>query len=110
MDSIRRWFVLEKNVVNGPYQTSEVEALTPNAKDRLIWGRGLSEWLPTDAWQEALKNPTLLTAIAPDERQWRYRFEGKEFGPVSFKTMMDVLKSKADFTDFSTKNTDNLTD
>ena len=100
MESTRRWFILENNQVNGPYQTSEVEALVPTAVDPLIWGRGLSEWLPTNAWRESLKDPHLLAALSVDDRQWRYRYEGKEYGPVSFEDLMAVLKSNNDFAEF----------
>lgn len=104
MNSTRRWFLLENNQVSGPYQESEIEALMPNAKSPLIWGRGLSEWLPSQAWREVLKDPSIVTVISTDDPQWRYRYEGKEYGPVSFKALMDVLKSKSDFSDFVVSN------
>ena len=99
MDTSRRWFVLENNQVNGPYQTDEVEALVPNAKNPLIWGRGLSEWLPTHDWREALKDPSLNTTVTATDPLWRYRKEGLEFGPMAFSTMMEALKSQDDFSD-----------
>ena len=104
METGRRWFVLENNQVNGPYQTSEVEALMPNAKNPLIWGRGLNEWLPPQDWIQALKDPAINTQASSDEPEWRYRHEGKEFGPMTFKAMMDILKSYSDFEQFVVYN------
>ncbi len=100
MDTSRRWFVLENNQVNGPYQASEIEALAPNSKNPLIWGRGLSEWMPTDAWREAIKDPSISVTITATDPQWFYRYEGKEHGPAAFSSMMIVLKAKDDFSEF----------
>ena len=104
METGRRWFVLENNQVNGPYQAAEVEALMPNAKSPLIWGRGLSEWLPFQDWLQALKDPSLNTQVSSNETQWHYRHEGKEFGPMAFTAMMEILKTHSDFEDFVVYN------
>lgn len=104
METGRRWFVLENNQVNGPYQTAEVEALMPNAKSPLIWGRGLSEWLPPQEWLQVLKDPSINTQVSTDQPEWHYRHEGKEYGPMTFRAMMDVLKTHSDFENFVVYN------
>jgi hypothetical protein len=89
------WFILESNKVQGPYQVQEVEGIIGSMQSPLIWGRGLSEWVPPPRWRDALKNPALTIQEDPDPR-WRYRFEDQESGLMTYAEMVNQLRNLGD--------------
>lgn len=97
MKDVKRWFILQNNQVQGPYHETEIESLAGQFDSPLIWGRGLSEWVPPQKWKEALNNPSLMGPIEQDPK-WKYRLEDKEFGPMPYIEMIQQLKKESDLT------------
>lgn len=47
---MRRWFILNKGQVSGPFEADQVSDFTNNAPDSLLWSRGEMEWINIDRW------------------------------------------------------------
>ncbi|MBX2986453.1 MAG: PilZ domain-containing protein [Bdellovibrionaceae bacterium] len=105
-DTSKKWFLLQAGQIQGPWTPEEIENKLPGASDPLVWGRGLSEWLPPEAWRSALlSSGTVLTeSIAMEHPHWRYRLGEREFGPYNYPDLIDVLKKISDFTDVEILN------
>jgi hypothetical protein len=95
MNNSKRWFIMQENQVQGPYQEQEIEGLISQLQNPLIWGRGLTEWVPPLKWREALKNPALIIQEEA-EPMWKYRIEDREHGPMKFQEMLTQLKKELD--------------
>lgn len=94
----RMWFVLENEVVFGPYKTDEVEMLLQQKPHLLVWGKTMSEWLSHEGWKTAVEKlkeqvPTSL----PGERVWKTRIEGRESDLMNYDDMIAQLKRLTDF-------------
>lgn len=95
----KKWFLLLDGQVTGPYGDQEIDHRVEKAKDPLIWGRGMSEWLAPDKWRKTLKamldqqNRELQSS-----RQWKMRVNNKELTPMSIDELIEHLK---DYTDLS---------
>lgn len=96
MKTEKVWFVLDSDKVQGPYQEQEVEGMVDKMQSPLIWGRGLSEWMPPTRWREALKNPAMAVQIDPEPR-WKFRFEDQESPLMTFEELLQNLRRDIDF-------------
>lgn len=92
----QRWFILQDNQVAGPYLDGEVEARLSQMKNPLVWGRGMSEWMPPANWREAKKNIE-AAAPAPQEPRWKIRLGKIESGPFEWDQFIQELKKHSDF-------------
>lgn len=96
------WFLLQQGEVVGPHTPEEIELMLPKLTEPLIWGKGSSEWLPPDRWKKHVKEfeASLLksqNAQSPEPASWRYRIEGKEFPPVPFSELLNILRGLTDY-------------
>lgn len=93
----KRWFFLRSNQVHGPYDLKEIEELSVSDGNGLIWGRGLTEWISFNKFQEYLKSESYRKesqgAIEP---QWRYKYDQKEFGPMHYQELLAHLRRLPD--------------
>lgn len=94
----RKWFYVQSNNVKGPLDVSELEnSLQSLGSTVLIWGRGLSEWVPPDKWREFVRLESQNQAAQePVEPMWKYRYGKKEFGPLSFHDLIENLRKLPD--------------
>ncbi|HND84992.1 MAG TPA: PilZ domain-containing protein [Pseudobdellovibrionaceae bacterium] len=94
----RMWFVLENEVVFGPYRTDEVEMLLQQKPHLLVWGKALSEWLGQDLWKSAVDRLKMeLPNHTPSEKAWRHRVEGRESDLMTYDDLINFLKTRTDF-------------
>lgn len=93
----KRWFMLNESQVLGPFDEGEIESQVSNVQNPLIWGRGLSEWIPPMQWREALKDPQLAAITSTVEPLWKYRQDDREFGPMPYSEMINALKKIMDY-------------
>lgn len=84
--------------VTGPFSLEETEGLLSTAKDPLLWGRGLGEWLTPSEWRVALRTKgAAVTELSPREQaHWRYKVAGRENGPYLYDDLIVALKRLPD--------------
>lgn len=56
---MRRWFILNKGIVSGPFEADQISDFTSNSPDSLLWSRGEVEWISLDRWNH-------LQSLSPD--------------------------------------------
>lgn len=102
-DTTKKWFILSGGHIDGPWTPEEVEAKIPSVSEPLIWGRGLADWLPPAAWQDALRSggAVLSESIPFDEASWNYRHrrDDKPHGPFTYADLLAALREMKDFSD-----------
>src|SRR5687768_5851482 len=49
----KKWFLLLKNQVSGPFEAGEIESQIAKEDNVLIWGRGYSEWMQPAEWRQS---------------------------------------------------------
>jgi hypothetical protein len=97
-DSPKKWFIMSKGAIQGPYSSEDVESHLASITDALVWGRGLSEWLPPIEWRKNVqKQGHALTENTQDDLQWKYRVKGIEYGPYLYHDFLSSLKKLSDF-------------
>lgn len=69
------------------------------AQEGLIWGRGLTEWVPFNKWKSWIEQQEaqIETARVRLSRQWRVRIVDEDFGPMAYGDMLDVLKGRESY-------------
>jgi hypothetical protein len=98
MALLKKWFLLNNNEVQGPFQESEVQKLLSQLPTALVWGHGLSEWLNKEDWQKILVDlQEILTSLQSDMTpQWRLKQGTFEAGPFIYDQLIQVLKAHPD--------------
>ncbi len=72
---MKKWFVQVGAKIHGPIDVNEVEQLIVKHKDGLVWGKGMSEWIPHAEWKASVE-----VAVEKEARAllWQYRFNDQE--------------------------------
>lgn len=99
IDTTKKWFLLNAGQVTGPMTPEEIESHLLGATQPLVWGRGLADWMTPEAWRKAMKNlgAAITEVVRAEEPHWRYRTDGREFGPFNSAEFIDALKKVTDY-------------
>lgn len=91
------WFILIDGAVQGPFNKEQIELMIKEAKNPLVWGKGLSEWLSPTKWREHLATPQGKTLEAPAKAEvlWSYQIKKKNFGPFDYQQLLKELRNLA---------------
>lgn len=94
-----KWFLLSDGQVSGPYSKEDVESRLTLTTNPLVWGRGQTEWVPPERWNQILhetdNNARRIRAGA--DRAWKLRVAGQEMKPMNHDQMIEFLKSQNDY-------------
>jgi hypothetical protein len=91
------WFFLNDGQIQGPLSKDEIEQKSAQFKSLLIWGRGLTEWLPVEKWRVQLENLTKASIMASkddSQRMWRIAIGDNELKPLSYQELIPFLKKQ----------------
>lgn len=99
IDTTKKWFLLNAGQVTGPMTPEEIDSQLPGTSEPLVWGRGLTDWVSPEAWRKAMKTlgAALTEVVRAEEPHWRYRLEGREYGPYTSAEFIDALKKVTDY-------------
>jgi hypothetical protein len=94
-----KWFLLNEGHVTGPFSKEDVASRLTSGSPVLIWGRGQTDWVPQDRWNQLLKeiDTTDRKGKAHLDRLWKIRVAGQELKPMTHDRMMDFLKTQKDY-------------
>lgn len=90
----RRWFVQIGDKIHGPLDAPEVDQLYIKNRDCLVWGKGLSEWIPHLDWKKSIE-----VSLDKESRSvlWQYRHNDKESKILKLEDMIEELRSLSSY-------------
>ncbi len=87
---MKRWFVQIGDKIHGPLDVAEVEQFYTKHRDCLVWGKGMSEWIPHLDWKKSLE---VATEKESRSTLWQYRFNDQESKIFKFDDLIEELHS-----------------
>lgn len=94
-----KWFLLSDGQVTGPFSKEDMAQRLPQVKSALIWGRGQTDWVPADRWEQVLRelDSQDRKVRQGSDRLWKVRVAGQELKPMNHDQMIDFLKTQKDY-------------
>jgi hypothetical protein len=95
-----KWFLLIDGQVSGPFTKEEVDSRLTLGSNPLIWGRGQTEWVPSDRWNQVLRDhdsANRKNRNAGLDRMWKIRVAGQELRSMNHDQMIDFLRTQKDY-------------
>ncbi|MBL7543955.1 MAG: DUF4339 domain-containing protein [Bdellovibrionaceae bacterium] len=91
---MKRWFIQVGPTIYGPIDVNEVENLIKKNSDALVWGKGMSEWLPYLEWKKSV-----LSVVEKESRTrlWQYRHNDHESKILKMDELVNELKKLASY-------------
>lgn len=94
----KKWFINIAGQILGPFDEYDINQKASSSSDAVIWGRGLSAWLPFNDWKKE-KDRTELPVKeneTAEEVKWYYKLHKQSFGPFVYADLIQNLKLVAD--------------
>ncbi len=105
---IKSWFILSNDVINGPYQQSEIvnELSEGKWKDARFWSKGKPHWLTPAQFKEVItivqKKQTDLPH--PQDVLWSLKDLDIQLGPWMYDDLINYLRTKKHYKNIFVSN------
>lgn len=104
---IKNWFILSNDVVNGPFNQSDVlkEIMEGKWNDARFWSKGKPHWMTSTQFKEDLSAQKNQPEIhRSQEVLWSLKDRNTQYGPWKYEELVKFLKKKKHYKNIFVSN------